>query len=276
MCFFCDQDDIWCENKVEEILSTINLPEEKVIVHNAKVLLENADGTFSVIPETLLDNYMFVLGQKKFSKNDIQFRLFCCVIQGMCMVAEREYLLSLLPFSRGYGHDHWIQFCSTVDETIVAVDKVLSYYRIHQNNLCGIKKYNVNNTYHELSLFKRFRDIDNKTVGTIINQTVYWIDCFEYASIKKASKFFPATNQMGEVAQYFMNTRRSNLEKSKIPAIISLTKAIHYGVYQWDGITMYLHEVAFILWHSKDYRRKKLSDIDKRLRINTTSNRTNG
>ena len=133
---FCDQDDIWNNNKIEEMSAAFSDPDVMMAFHDA-ILIDfdgNQIGTLGdggprgiVVYEPLsLDIWKPILG---FS---IMFR--------------RE----ILNYSQFWGrsidklkpnekapHDEWVFFLSQVLGRIVHVKRELVYYRIHENNTMG-------------------------------------------------------------------------------------------------------------------------------------------
>lgn len=156
---FCDQDDIWAQNKVEHCIacleeenSVLVVTDRKLIDENDKIFCESVKHT-SKQPQ---DNWG--------SNDDIGVRnFFTACAPGMCMVALGDFARSILPFPEYTGHDKWILECACVCGGISYLDEPLTYYRRYGANVTGIlsginskKDYEEQRIIPHLKLIKEF------------------------------------------------------------------------------------------------------------------------
>lgn len=256
--FFCDQDDIWFPTKVEYMVKTMDSHEEQVFIHNAQVLKEEPDGSFRPIEKHLMASYPFdANGVHKINGSEEVWPLFyCCVIQGMCMCVKRDYLLSVLPFSKGSGHDYWIQFCAVADNSILAVKEDLAYYRIHSNNVAGISEFK-----KKRPLWSRIQTFDKKGKESILKQYVWYKDAKAYLKDR------PISDELIKLLiDFFTQERILAVSRNKFRGLYDLVQARKKGVYKIDRDIIFFHDVGFVLMHSKKYRKTFIADLDRYLR----------
>ena len=251
--FFCDQDDIWFDNKIERMLSVMETCCCKVAIHNGVVMKENIDGTFSTIDRHLLGSLSFDSEgiQKLRGEWHVWSALHCCYVQGMCICAEREYLMSILPFSFGNNHDYWILLCGFADGVITAVSDDLVFYRIHNGNTCGISAFK-----HKRSLLDRIATFDKKGKESIIKQYAWYVDTADYIDGR-----YNESEQEALLYRFFTNIRIKALAKSKVTGTIELIKAYKSGAYKIDGKILFAHDLIFVWLHFKKYRKAFLQTV---------------
>ena len=240
---------------VFEVLETCN---EQVVIHNAQVIRECDDGSFQPIAKHLLGEYPFdSAGIYKINGSDQVRRAFYnCLIQGMCTCIKRNYLLTLLPFSRGSNHDNWILFCALADDTILAVSDDLAYYRVHKNNTCGIHEYK-----KKRSLPKRLTSFDLQSKVSIFNQYVWYKDSSSYFGNRMV-----LDDRIKLLISFFTERRIHAVSNDKIRAISQLMKAYREGAYHLDGSIVFLHDLEFVLAHTKKQRQQYLNTLQNHLR----------
>ena len=256
--FFCDQDDVWLPNKIERLVSVLDRCEEQVIIHNAQVIQETAEGSFQLIDRYLMGPYPF--GSDGLFKIDgpsqVWFAFYTCAIQGMCMCAKRNYLLKIMPFSNGLYHDYWTLFCAAADNSLLAVADVLAYYRIHKNNTAGISELR-----KKRSIFARISTFDRRGSSSIVDQYTWYIDTSAYLDTR------PILNdKVNQLISFFTKERITAIAQNKIHATISLFDAYKKGAYSIDGKIIFIHDLAYVWMHTKKTRLKLLSKLGSNLR----------
>jgi len=119
--FLADQDDIWEENKVRNLISLFsnNL---NLIVHDATVVDENG--------VTISPSYFEILRSKKgFIKNVAKNSYLGC-----CMAFDKVVLEKALPFPANLvAHDMWIGLIGEQVGEVLFVESKLIKYRRHGN-----------------------------------------------------------------------------------------------------------------------------------------------
>ncbi len=118
---FCDQDDIWFENKLEYYLQAVQ-SEDYDLVYAPSYLMHNDKATSTLFPEKRI--YKTVLG--RLAHNDSR---------GATIMLKTRLALSLMPYYELY--DKWIFVISRFVAKIKCIEEPLHFYRIHSNNVNG-------------------------------------------------------------------------------------------------------------------------------------------
>lgn len=129
---YCDQDDIWINNKIELLVKLIR--EENAILAYSDMSI--IDGNGESIASTLRQvrpRLIYIYGENLFEK-----LFFSNCIAGCCMLVNSEVAKEAIPFSKVTVHDQWICMIASYSGKIAFIDKQLVKYRIHSNNQTGI------------------------------------------------------------------------------------------------------------------------------------------
>lgn len=131
---FCDQDDIWLPQKIENTLHLLlESPLHPVTVcTNVRIIDDNGNETAPGI-DVLRRRHIFLRGEGL--APTLIFRNFAL---GCTMIAERERLLSYLPFPHEVVHDHYIAFRAAVDGAIDFLAEPQMLYRVYRGNQTGV------------------------------------------------------------------------------------------------------------------------------------------
>jgi glycosyltransferase involved in cell wall biosynthesis len=123
--FFCDQDDIWHERKIEIVANAARATAALAYCHDLAIVDDRRTAKAVSIPSYF--DYLRAL--------DLDPGL-CC--KG-CALAVRADLLRILqrPLQSGISHDAWISLLTTALEQRLAIDVPLVRHRIHDNNASG-------------------------------------------------------------------------------------------------------------------------------------------
>lgn len=156
---FCDQDDYWFPNKIEQLLNNI------VRTNSAMVYSDflYADEKLNELPAPI---------QKK--KSSFRFPLFKNLIvqnnvYGCTMMITGELAKKCLPIpSVAENHDYWILLVTSgINAKIYHLKESLMLYRQHENNVTGSFK-----DHHNLARYKRvifkFEDLTKKEFEKIL------------------------------------------------------------------------------------------------------------
>lgn len=126
--FLSDQDDIWLQNKVKQVLLVFeNDPSVSLVVTNSIMIDENNRP----------------LNMRRFSpENPAKLGLMQTLIknlyQGSLMAFRRDILQAVLPFPKGIPmHDSWIGVVNCMIGKTFYLDEELLYYRRHDANVTG-------------------------------------------------------------------------------------------------------------------------------------------
>jgi len=122
--FLSDQDDIWCQNKIETYLHYFD--NYDLLVSDAMVIDEK---------EKVINDSFFVLRKPKKSKigNILKFGYLGC-----CMAFKKEILLKALPFPGNSilcTHDNWLFLIGCYFFRYKILEDKLLLYRRHTSNI---------------------------------------------------------------------------------------------------------------------------------------------
>lgn len=129
--FLCDQDDVWVNNKVVEVLACFQ-EGVSVVVHDAMV----TDANLQVEEDSF-----FKLRHSKpgFFKNVWKNSYIGC-----CMAFCRDLIEDICPFPKKLPmHDQWIGLMAEKKGKSVFLDKPLIYYRRHETNVSNRQHANL-------------------------------------------------------------------------------------------------------------------------------------
>lgn len=186
---FCDQDDIWCEQKIEWTLAAMKeqeqiYPNSPIIVHtDLYVVDENLKQIaasfwkFSNIQPSLLDNNIHYLG-------------ICNSVTGCTMMMNRAVAKIALPFpEQVFMHDAWLGIITLLNQGIVyPLNRPTMYYRQHHTNVVGAEEYHLKlfNWKEKFKLARRaYRSNQNYVFKNILD-FLYWKTKYFFALHYKA------------------------------------------------------------------------------------------
>jgi glycosyltransferase involved in cell wall biosynthesis len=125
----CDQDDVWCPEKVVTIKKYFSKSDVKLIVSDAYITDESLNVKGSSFFELMNSGPGFI---KNFLKN---------TYIGCCMAFRCEMKELILPFpDRIPMHDSWIGLLSELKGKVLFIPEKLIYYRRHDANASALKR----------------------------------------------------------------------------------------------------------------------------------------
>lgn len=134
-----DQDDIWFENKVSEIINFAKLnPNKLAFFHDLKPtkgehsLWEYLSFSKS-FGELILKKNLFVYSELKFNN----------FVTGAALAIRKEAKKNIFPLSGKILHDYEIALKLGLEDKIIPFPKILGFYRIHQNQQVGLDELNI-------------------------------------------------------------------------------------------------------------------------------------
>ncbi|WP_318582283.1 glycosyltransferase [Bacillus paranthracis] len=176
--FFCDQDDIWFENKIEEVLTIFkNNPKIKMLCTGYHLY---DDKNKKVIKDSRNSGEVFEISLSKVLKGNISPG---CTVAFSGMYRDKAKLIN----ERIFIHDWFYSIISAVDSGLYYYCKPLIYYRIHSNNTIGknlsfYPKYSREKRiksierhiqfYEELISLNIFNDKNSKEIGNMVNELI--------------------------------------------------------------------------------------------------------
>lgn len=248
--FLCDQDDVWLENKIELMLLVFkNNDDVKLVFHDSRLLVQG-DDSFNIAKETLfstgilkyVNNQTERIGRKKY----LNTVLSGCFIQGMCMAFRRELMENAYPFPNSRrNHDAWILFCAIALDHCMAIKDVLSLYRIHNANHCGLEEYK-----RKKSILSRISTYDARSRWDILGD-YYWC--------KRVRDFLNSDYQdLGDSEQDYIQFNVADriciIKKNRVSAVYYLTSAYNVKSSIYNHKSAYIHDIVFCLFHTKRFR----------------------
>lgn len=155
---FCDQDDIWKQDKIEKSLKTIKQAE--TLYGNDFPLLIHSD--LSVVDKDLRCISHSMAEYQKISplRNSLKNLLVQNTVTGCTVIINKalKNLASVKP-EHYTMHDWWLALIATVFGKIIYIDEPLVLYRQHENNSVGAK--NAKNYVFIINKFKDRETIKN-------------------------------------------------------------------------------------------------------------------
>lgn len=157
---FCDQDDIWLPNKIEESLNAILLleqsnPNTPILIHSDLSIIDEND----TITHSSLWQYAGI--KPNILNNNPKYMAFCNSVTGCTILMNKQCKDIVLPFPTNIMmHDAWIAIKISQLGIIHNINKPLILYRQHANNTLGINKY-------KFSITNRIKNIKKIYTNTI-------------------------------------------------------------------------------------------------------------
>lgn len=194
---YCDQDDIWENDKIEKLISKIE-QDKSVMVYSDLCIINDEDVVVAKSFRDIRKRLKHVYGDNKFKyfirKNSVT---------GCTMLIKKDIAISSIPFNEFYVHDHWLTINASMYGKISYIEEPLVKYRIHSNNQIGSSKMvgiNSSQDYLEKRLYiekekyeclrkkYNFNKYQNKYIDYMINWTEDRINMFENKSIRNTIK----------------------------------------------------------------------------------------
>jgi len=195
--FFCDQDDIWIEDRIEVMVSTIkNNPEVKCL--SGKIMTIDGDG------KPFENKHGYDKGRETQLLNKVQFneKFNTLTLLGCSMCLTREFARKLIATKVDtYSHDAQSCRLATLLDGMYIIDKVVIKYRIHNNNTSGVI-HGVG--FGSSNLEKRVRDISNNIVW--LNSVINYYEQNREIPEEKINIIYQ-TKKMQEARYYFFVSR---------------------------------------------------------------------
>jgi hypothetical protein len=134
---FCDQDDVWMDNKLERVAKEFADPDVLLVVHGVTVV----DGDLKPRGDNTASHWSYRGKYAPLTTNPWY------VLFGMSAVVRRsiyEYIdwrdRPEHPIDPGFAmsHDTWAWFVASSLGSVVAIDEPLALYRQHDDQSCGV------------------------------------------------------------------------------------------------------------------------------------------
>ncbi len=125
-----DQDDVWELDKIEKLLTALQKEPETLLVHGISARFENDE-------KPHLSSLKFI---HYFRGNDVREFFLQNIVSGHNMLFKRELLEHSLPFPSEVYYDWWLTANACCHGRIDAVEEILVWHRMHEQNATGKAK----------------------------------------------------------------------------------------------------------------------------------------
>lgn len=126
---FCDQDDIWNDDKIRVLVNEIENNNNTLLAYSDMKIVDANDDVISYSMSTYRKRHIFLEGDNLFKQ--LIYRNF---VVGCTMLVKKDIVLKSLPFPDSMVHDHYIALFVSCFGNIKFVNKPIISYRQHSNN----------------------------------------------------------------------------------------------------------------------------------------------
>lgn len=139
---FCDQDDVWLDNKIETTYCAMKRMEKKYKAVPIMIFsdLRVVDEKLNMISDSYLTYTARTYYMDNYKKLIIQNVVAGCTM--MINAKLRERALEIEDLSNIYMHDWWMALIASVSGKLYYINEALILYRQHRNNTVGAKSTN--------------------------------------------------------------------------------------------------------------------------------------
>ena len=138
--FISDQDDIWCPGKLRLQHERIDQL-EKTFGQSCPVLVHTDLFVVDVRLQPIHNSFFNFQGLKPEKNNSINFLIAQNHVTGCTCAFNRALLKIAAPIpDSAVIHDWWLALCAATFGRIEMINKPLTLYRQHENNVVGVKK----------------------------------------------------------------------------------------------------------------------------------------
>jgi glycosyltransferase involved in cell wall biosynthesis len=218
--FLADQDDVWKDNKIEEILSVFeNNPRAGYVFTNADILLPN--GTISsnkLWKYVKFESLFFELFK---SGKGFELLLKRSFVTGATMAFRADLIPKFSPVNKRWVHDYWIAIAlSAYGFDGIPLDMPLIQYRTHTSQQIGVKTSTLDHT------IAKFRS--NKH-DFLVAEHEKLQDLFEFLSRSKNMD----EKKLGIISDYLdhLKIRKNCVSKNWILALFTAVPELFNGRY---------------------------------------------
>lgn len=131
---FCDQDDIWMEDKIEKCVEYMRKTNTILVATDRKII----DGDDNITCESVRNHSNKNYDNWNTYDDITKYNLFVTFAVGMSIVMSGDFARSILPFSKNTGHDKWVLACASTEGKVGYLKTPLVKYRRHGKNVSGV------------------------------------------------------------------------------------------------------------------------------------------
>jgi|TARA_B110000208_G_scaffold171887_1_gene214475 glycosyltransferase involved in cell wall biosynthesis len=155
---FCDQDDVWFDNKVEIQMDAMLRAEDAG--RNCPVLIHSDLLVVSSEKNVIAKSFVVFQGLE-IKRNTFPNLIISNLITGCTTLINEALAVKALPISdKAIMHDWWLAIVAAAFGKVIFLDMPLIYYRQHENNTIGAKEF-VRPPLTRLSFWRRL--VSSKT-----------------------------------------------------------------------------------------------------------------
>lgn len=253
--FFSDQDDVWYDNKIKEMLFCFEkYPGCVGVFCDADCVDSNLnkmnatfnDGCWNKFKKLNFDaDGMCLLKGKTMASEVVKGN----ILGGCCLAIRNKFLKQMFDFCPSIYHDDWLCFCMFSLGDVVALNKALFAYRLHGNNTVGfenIVKKKISKKDYIKKIVKKLKNLDRLYI-TEADRAIY----FQNFSQKHNCDIKGLNTQISLVKANILAATSSKYKG------IKQMKQIYISIKQYKSDYYYL-KCLYILLHSKKCRNKQL------------------
>lgn len=137
---FCDQDDVWRQDKIASLVEFLKLNPECSLVHSDLRLIDERN--------QVLAGSCWQREGRAVEGLELSDLILRNVVTGCALMFRRRLLADALPFPKNlraeYLHDHWLALLARARGPLGQINDVLIDYRQHANNVVGAQKTGLN------------------------------------------------------------------------------------------------------------------------------------
>ena len=131
---FCDQDDIWDKEKIEECVSALEKENGVFVVCDKRII----DANDNVTVESYRKSTSAAFVNWNTGDRITDRALFACYATGMAIIARTDDLKKVCPVPSGCAHDRWFAAALSALGKPVYLNKPLVSYRRAGGNVSGV------------------------------------------------------------------------------------------------------------------------------------------
>ena len=212
--FLADQDDVWKEDKVEELIKLFNNSRCVMAYSDSEIIVNNKISKkklWEVIGFKPTKNFCY---EKKLLKNSL--------ITGATMAVKKEFLNEIMPFPKEWIHDGWIAICAKLYGEVLYSEKTLMKYRLHNSNVVGATigmKGRMKNYFKNIKTLSDERVYRYKRYKIFYKRKLYLLDISYQKEIEECIEFWADmvklknNDKLKSLYIIFCNLKRGNYSR---------------------------------------------------------------
>lgn len=167
---FCDQDDVWLENKIEITITEMLVLEAK---YPNRPFLVHTDLTVVDRELNIISNSFWSYQKLNPKLKNLNNVLIQNIVTGCTIMINKRLKELAQPIPKdAIIHDWWIALVASIHSGIYEIKTPLILYRQHNENNIGAKKYNL---YYFINKYRKLHE-PSDTIKRVIKQSNILLD----------------------------------------------------------------------------------------------------